>query len=75
MNFNVYIYINAIRRINEELLIENLKNQESQFGQVVTVPKVINTNMKLASNYIEALFKEARTDSCDETYSCIHPFF
>lgn len=67
--------LNAIRRINEELLLDNIKHRELQFGQVVTVPKVINTNTTLASDYIEALFKEARTGSCDETCSYVHSFF
>ena len=67
--------VNAIRRINEELLLENIKHRDLQFGQVVTVPNVINTNTKLASNYIEALFKEASTDSCDETCTLVHSFF
>ena len=59
----------------KELLLENIKHRDLQFGQVVTVPNVINTNTKLASNYIEALFKEASTDSCDETCTLVHSFF
>lgn len=67
--------IKAIRRINEELLIENIKHRELQFGQIVTVPKVTHANTKLASDYIKALFKEASTDSCDKTCSMYIHFF
>ena len=67
--------VNSLKKINEELILENIKNRELQFGRVISIPTQKNNKYQNANNYIDSLFNEAITGQCNDLCYKIHALF
>lgn len=57
---------NALIKINEELILENIKNREFQFGKVISLPLNRIYSPLNAKEYTDSLFEEAINNNCNK---------
>lgn len=67
--------INALIKINEELILENIKNRQLQFGKVISLPNEKSYSDSEAKEYVDSLFAEAKNGYCNKACKKIHSIF
>lgn len=67
--------INALKNLNEELILENIKNRDLQFGKVISIPIKKNNDFLKAHKYVNSLYEEIISNKCNNDCKEIHSIF
>ncbi|KAK8837685.1 hypothetical protein M9Y10_036220 [Tritrichomonas musculus] len=67
--------INALINLNEELILENIKNRDLKSGKVISIPQKNKYDDLKAKIYVDSLYQEIINGNCDKKCNEIHSLF